>query len=116
MPMGGSDVFDLSKEYSDKVDELRKNRVKTSFYKYGSAAVNFGRGYVDALKTMQLCVDKYKETQNKEYLLDAMNYLMFEFMYPQEPGAYFKATCSEESAGIAGISEKEMEKYRNGER
>lgn len=63
MPMGGSDVFDLSKEYSDKVDELRKNRVKTSFYKYGSAAVNFGRGYVDALKTMQLCIDKYHETK-----------------------------------------------------
>ena len=54
--------------------------------------------------------------KNKEYLLDAMNYLMFEFIYPQEPGAYFKATCSEESAGIAGISEKEMEKYRNGEK
>lgn len=116
MPTGGSDIFDLKKEYSDKIDELRKNRVKTSFYKYGSAAVNFGRGYVDALKTMQLCVEKYHETKNKEYLLDAMNYLMFEFMYPQEPGAYFKATGSEESAGISGISEKEMEKYRNGER
>lgn len=116
MPTGGSDIFDLSKEYSDKVDELRKNRVKTSFYKYGSAAVNFGRGYVDALKTMQLCVDKYHKTKNKEYLLDAMNYLMFEFMYPQESGAYFRATGSEESAGISGLSEKEMEKYRNGER
>lgn len=45
-----------------------------------------------------------------------MNYLMFEFMYPQEPGAHFKTTGSEESAGIAGISEKEMERYRNGER
>lgn len=116
MPTGGNDIFDLSKEYSDKVDELRKNRVKMSFYKYGSAAANFGRGYVNALETMQMCVDKYKETQNKEYLLDAMNYLMFEFMYPQLPDVYFRATDSGESAGIAGISIKEMEGYKNGKR
>lgn len=36
-------------EYSHKVDELRQNRVETSFYKYGSARRNFGRGYVNAL-------------------------------------------------------------------
>ena len=69
MPTGGSDIFDLKKDYSDKVDELRKNRVKTSFYKYGSAAVNFGRGYVDALKTMQLCIDKYYETKKQRIFI-----------------------------------------------
>ena len=53
------------------------------------------------------------ETGNKEYLLDAMNYLMFEFMYPQRKGAFFKATDSKESAGIVGISAKEMEDLKN---
>lgn len=32
----------------------------------------------------------------------AANYLMFEFMYPQVSGAYFKATDSKDSAGVAG--------------
>lgn len=30
------------KEYSDRFDELRQNRVALSFYKYGTAADNFG--------------------------------------------------------------------------
>lgn len=101
------------KEYSHEVDKLRENRVKVSFYKYGTAAKNFGRGYVDALKTEEKCIEKYNETGNKEYLLDAMNYLMFEFMYPQRKGAFFKATDSKESAGIVGISAKEMEDLKN---
>lgn len=106
-------VYESEKEYSKKVDELRENRVKTSFYKYGSAKTNFGRGYVNALKSHEKCIEKYNETGNKEYLLDAMNYLMFEFMYPQKKGAYFKATSSKESAGVVGMSIKEMENMRN---
>ena len=31
-----------NEEYSERFDELRKNRVKTSFHKYGSAKINFG--------------------------------------------------------------------------
>jgi len=44
----------------------------------------------------------FAATGNTEYLCDAANYLMFEFMYPQIIGAYFKATDSGESAGVAG--------------
>lgn len=105
--------MDLSKEYSERFDELRKNRVQTSYYKYGSARKNFSTGNVNALETMKLCVEKYKETGNTEFLVDAGNYLMFEFMYPQHEKAYFRATDSSESAGIVGISEKEMGRYRN---
>ena len=92
--------FDMKKEYSEEVDKMRKNRVETSFYKYGSAKINFGERIVNALETSELCVEKYLKTKNKEFLLDAMNYLMFEFMYPQQDGAFFKATDSRESAGI----------------
>lgn len=105
--------MDLSKEYSERFDELRKNRVRTSYYKYGSARKNFSTGNVNALETMKLCVEKYKETGNTEFLVDAGNYLMFEFMYPQHEKAHFRATNSSESTGIVGISEKEMEQYRN---
>lgn len=100
------------KEYSDYFDKLRQIRVETSFYKYGSAKINFGDKLVNALESHDLCIQKYKETGNTEYLCDAANYLMFEFMYPQKPGAYFRATNSGESAGISGMSIQEMrEKY-----
>lgn len=107
-----SEYINLEKEYSKKFDELRLNRVKTSYFKYGSAAENFGKRYVDALKSMEKCINKYKETGNTEYLLDAGNYIMFEFMYPQHDKAYFKATDSKESAGIVGLSVKEAEQFK----
>ena len=107
------DKLDMSKEYSDKFDELRKNRVATSFYKYGPAKDNYSTGNVKSIPTMELCLNKYKETGNLDYLLDACNYAMFEFMYPQHPKAYFCATDSHESAGIVGMSVNEMERFKN---
>lgn len=105
--------IDMSKEYSEEFDKLRKNRVEMSFYKYGSARKNFRTGNVKAIPTMELCVKKYQETGNREYLLDAANYLMFEYMFPQHPNAHFRVTNSEESAGIVGMSVNEMERFKN---
>lgn len=99
-------------EYSDEFDRLRQNRVAVSFYKYGPAKINFGEKLVDAIGCAANCVDKYEETGNTEYLCDAANYLMFEYMYPQKEGAYFKATDSSESAGIVGMSVNEMEQFK----
>lgn len=99
---------EMPKEYSDRFDELRQNRVALSFHKYGTAADNFGMRLVNALESHDLCIKKYLETGNTEYLCDAANYLMFEFMYPQKDNAFFKATDSKDSAGISGISVKEL--------
>lgn len=104
---------DMTKEYSEEFDRLRKNRVETSYYKYGSAKDNFGFGIVKAIPSMELCLKKYQDTGNQDYLLDAANYLMFEYMYPQHPKAHFRATSSEESAGIVGMSIKEMEQMKD---
>lgn len=103
--------IDMKQEYSEEFDRLRKNRVETSYYKYGPARKNFGSGNVQAIPTMELCIKKYQETGNREYLLDASNYLMFEYMFPQHPNAHFRATSSEESAGIVGMSINEIKKY-----
>ena len=99
-------------EYSDEFDRLRQNRVAVSFYKYGLAKINFGEKLVDAIGCVEKCINKYKKTGNTEYLCDAANYLMFEYMYPQKEGAYFKATDSSESAGIVGMSINEMEQFK----
>lgn len=107
--------LDMSKEYSARFDELRRNRVEVSYYKYGPAAQNFGRGNVQAIPTLEKCLQKYKETGNAEFLVDGANYLMFEFMYPQHPKAHFRATDSSESAGIVGMSVNEMERFKNEE-
>lgn len=97
-------------EYSERFDELRKNRVKTSYYKYGSVKINFGEQLVEAIPTAEICIEKYRQTGNTEYLCDAANYLMFEFMYPQKEGAFLRATDSNESAGIVGVSVGQMER------
>lgn len=104
--------MDISQEYSTKFDELRKNRVKTSFYKYGSAKQNFGNGNVQAIPTLEPCLQKYKDTGNAERLCDLANYAMFEFMYPQHPKAHFRATDSGESVGIVGMSVNEMKEFK----
>lgn len=94
----------IEEEYSTKFDELRKNRAEMSFYKYGSAKKNYKNGLSNPIISTMLCIAKYEETHNTEYLCDAANYLMFEFMYPQHDDAFFKATSSDESAGRDGIT------------
>lgn len=104
--------MDMLQEYSEEFDRLRKNRVETSFYKYGSVKQNFGSGNVQAIPTLELCLQKYKDTGNTEYLCDLANYAMFEFMYPQHPKAHFRATDSGESAGIVGMSANEIKRFK----
>lgn len=41
----------MKNEYSERFDQLRKNRVEVSFHKYGPAKTNFKDKLVDALKT-----------------------------------------------------------------
>jgi hypothetical protein len=36
---------------------------------------------------------------NTEYLIDAANYCMIEFLYPKHPDAFFRPTDSDESNG-----------------
>lgn len=80
---------------------MRKSRVEVSYYKYGAARDNFGAGRVDAIGSLELCLDKFRKTGNTEYLLDVANYAMFRYMYPM-PGEFFKATDSKDSAGTVG--------------
>lgn len=105
------DVLDT--EYSEKFDKLRKNRVEVSYYKYGPIKENYGRGLIKAIPSLKRCIEKYEETGNTEYLCDAANYCMFEFMYPQHPNGHFTATGSDKSAGIVGMSINEIREFDN---
>lgn len=103
----------LKEDYSEKFDDIRKAMVITSHYKYGAVKNNFGDlGGVDAIETLKMCLEKFEQTHNTEYLADVANYAMFRFMFPKQ-GEFYKATDSNGSAGVSGITQKEMEKLRN---
>lgn len=103
----------LKTDYSKTFDDKRKALVCQSYYKNGKASKNFSTGNVDALGCIEKCLEKFKETKNTEYLLDLANYAMFRYMWPQN-GEFFKHTDSDGSAGIVGMSVKEMEDFKNG--
>ena len=101
----------LKTEYSQSFDEKRKGLVLQSYFKYGKASRNFKTGNVDAIGSLKMNLAKFEETQNLEYLCDVANYAMFRYMFPQA-GDYFRHTDSDESAGIVGMSVKEMEDFK----
>lgn len=66
------------------------DRVDVGFHKYG--AIEKGAPKVNLTQCAINCMRKYASTGNTEYLIDASNYLMFEFMHPKHPEAHFKPT------------------------
>ena len=52
----------------------------------------------------------FKKDKNTEHLLDAMNYLMFRYMYPL-PGEHYKATDSDGSVKPVGTPIKMEDPY-----
>lgn len=85
-------------QFSQEFVDGMRDRVIMGFYRYGPAKNQFP-AKVNALQTMELRLRKYKETKNTEYLMDAANFLMFEFMYPSLEGAHFTPTDNDASPG-----------------
>ena len=98
----------MEAEYSEEFDRLRKNRMLTSYYKYGPLKENCKPGMVDMIASLEKRLEAYKRTGNTEFLCDVANFAMIEFMYPQHPDAHFRATDSDESPGIVGITINEL--------
>lgn len=85
-------------EFSNEFVDGMRARMDVSHAKYGSIHDAYPHK-VDALESMQKRIDKYIATGNTEFLIDASNFLMIEFMLPAHPRAHFKATDSHESPG-----------------
>jgi hypothetical protein len=85
----------LQTEYSQRFDEIRKNMMVMSYYKYGPLKDNYGTyKCMDAIKNIELRLQKYKETGNTEFLVDIANFAMIEFMNPSIKGAKYTPTDS----------------------
>lgn len=85
-------------EFDDKFVDYMRNRMLVSFHKYGPVAEAYPHK-VNALKSLELRLKKYQETGNTEYLVDAANFAMIEFMRPSHPEAHFEGTDSSGSPG-----------------
>lgn len=104
----------LSTEYSDKFDKLRKDMMVTSYYKYGPLKTNSTEKLTNIIASLEKRLKAYKDTGNTEFLADIANFAMIEFMHPQHPTTYYKATDSNESPGIVGMSTNEIKRFKEG--
>lgn len=98
----------LARDYSEEFDKLRKNRMIVSHHKYGWVSETYPE-LAQAHKCVEERLNLYRETGNTEYLIDAANFCMIEFMHPAIPNAKMVATDSDKSPGLAGgISFKQL--------
>jgi hypothetical protein len=74
------------------------DRMNMSYFKYGLVSEAYP-AKVDAIASLKKRLDKYEETGNTEWLVDAGNFAMIEYMHPRHPKAHFKSTDSDESPG-----------------
>ncbi len=88
----------LSTEFSSKFIEGMRERMVVSHYKYGFIAEGFPEK-VDAVGSLMQRLRKYADTGNTEYLMDAANFCMVEFLHPRHPQAHFQATDDSGSPG-----------------
>src|ERR1700728_2483268 len=74
------------------------DRMSVSYHKYGPVSDGYP-DRIDALESLRLRIDQYVQTKNTEFLIDAANFCMIEFMHPRPPGAHYEATDSNASPG-----------------
>lgn len=108
---------DVRAEVSQQFLQGMVDRMAVSFYKYGAVRDGFpsrNKGWENALARLDLYLHGKKnpffgededepeyliEPGNTEYLIDAANFCMIEFMAPALEKAFFKATDSSASPG-----------------
>lgn len=85
-------------EFDERFIEYMRTRMAVSFHKYGPVKKAYPHK-VSAIESLQLRLREYEKTGNTEYLVDAANFAMIEFMRPSHKEAHFTATDSNGSPG-----------------
>jgi hypothetical protein len=84
-----------------------------SYYKYGPVEKNYRDGrFLDAIPSLKKRLEEYERTGNIELLVDAANWCMIEFMFPQHKSAHFKPLEPNETPTAVGLSVREAEEFR----
>lgn len=87
------------------------DRMAVSFHKYGDVADS----KQDLEANVERRIAKYRLTGNTEWLIDAANFCMIEFMRPTEEEAHFRPTDSHESPGVHRVGERDASSRKNTE-
>lgn len=74
------------------------DRMTVSYFKYGKVVDAYPHD-ISAIDSLKKRLDTYAETGNTEFLIDAANFAMIEFMRPSHPEAHFTPTDSDQSPG-----------------
>lgn len=85
-------------EFNEIFVEAMRKRMAVSFHKYGTMADAAAKG-VDQIASAEVRINRYLETGNTEWLIDAANMLMIEFTHPRHKDAHYRPTDSHESPG-----------------
>jgi hypothetical protein len=85
-------------EYSLDFLQGMINRMIVSYYKYGKVADAYPAS-MDAMASLQQRITSYLVTENTEFLIDAANFAMIEFMHPGCDNAHYTPTDSDGSPG-----------------
>ncbi len=88
----------LATEFSEEFVQGMRDRMVVSYYKYGPVAAAYPHK-VSAIASLQDRIRKYAETKNTEFLIDAANFALIEFMNPSLEGAFFAGTDDDQSPG-----------------
>ena len=95
---------ECNKAFVEKMDAS----MIVSYYKYGPLKENYGRATapVSALKNLEARLKLFKETGNKEYLIDIANFARIEFQFG---AGYYDP--SDETDKLVGIPINEIKNY-----
>jgi len=93
-------------EYSKTFIQGMLDRVAMAYHNYGAMADAYP-DKVDAVASSKKRLNDYASSplashggnENREWLMDAANFLMIEFKHPRHPQAYYRPTSKEESPG-----------------
>jgi hypothetical protein len=110
----------LKTEISEEFVQGMRDRMLVSFHKYGPVADAYPRK-VDAVASLMQRLRLYANGDpakgivagNTEYLMDAANFAMIEFMYPKHPEAHFQGTDDDGSPGRVAAKTGKADKRDN---
>ena len=98
----------IDRDTSRRFHDLMDAAMCVSGFKYGPTADGFPE-HVDAIKSLKTRLREYAATGNVEFLVDAANFAMIEFMHPRKKKAYYAATDSKASPGrVTDVGETAM--------
>jgi hypothetical protein len=90
-------------QFSEEFIRKMMARIVFGFYRYGQSKQYAENSSYNIIETIKKRLQAYVETGNKEHLVDAANFIMIEYMYPQHKNVHFESVEEEDSNKRLGV-------------